>query len=245
MSTRREWFGEWFDSRYYHILYKNRDFEEARNFIDVLTDYLNPGKNDRILDLACGKGRYSIYLNQKGFHVTGIDLSRESIEEAKLAENDRLHFQIHDMRLEFCKSCYDYVLNMFTSFGYFETKDENAQVVYAAAKALKTGGKLIIDFLNPYAVVNNLVPREEKHIDGIKFYITKTISADEYILKDIDIDDQGEQYHFQERVKAIRRMEFMEYFERAELKLLNIFGDYFLNEYIAEKSERMIFLLEK
>ena len=245
MGSRREWFGEWFDSKYYHILYKHRDFEEARNFIDILIDYLKPGENDRILDLACGKGRYSIYLNQKGFHVTGIDLSRESIEEAKLAENEHLHFHIHDMRKEYCAGCFDYTLNMFTSFGYFETKEENAQVVIAAAKTLKPGGKILIDFLNPYTVVHNLIPEEEKHIDGINFHITKTISSDEFILKDIDIEDNGDQYHFQERVKAIRRVEFMEYFERAELRLLKVFGDYQLNDYIAKKSERMIFLLEK
>ncbi|MFC2125442.1 class I SAM-dependent methyltransferase [Bacteroidota bacterium] len=245
MGTRREWFGEWFDSRYYHVLYKHRDFEEARQFIDILTEYLKPGKNDQILDLACGKGRYSIYLNQKGYQVTGIDLSKESLEEARKAENDRLHFHIHDMRMEFCACCFDYIFNMFTSFGYFETKEENAQVVIAAAKALKSGGKMLIDFLNPYTVVHNLIPEEEKQIDGIKFYITKTFSSDEYILKDIEIEDNGRQYHFQERVKAIRRLEFMEYFTRAGLKQLKIFGDYQLNEYMPEKSERMIFLLEK
>ena len=160
MGTRREWFGEWFDSKYYHILYKNRDFDEAREFIDILVDYLGPGMNDHILDLACGKGRYSIYLNQKGYKVTGIDLSRESIEEAKMSENDRLDFHIHDMRLKYCSACFDYVLNMFTSFGYFETKAENEQVLIAAAEGLKKGGKMLIDFLNPYTVVNKLIPEE-------------------------------------------------------------------------------------
>jgi SAM-dependent methyltransferase len=245
MGSRREWFGEWFDSRYYHILYKHRDFEEARNFIDILVDYLRPEQNDQILDLACGKGRYSIYLNQKGYRVTGIDLSKESIEEAKKTENDSLQFYIYDMRLEFCDECFDYILNMFTSFGYFETKEENAQVVTAAARALKPGGRMLIDFLNPYTVVHNLVPEEEKQIDGVHFHIRKSFSEDEYILKDIDIDDNGSHYHFQEKVKAIRRFEFMEYFERSGLNLVEIFGDYELNEYIPEESERMIFLLEK
>ena len=80
---KQEWFEQWFDTKYYHILYKNRDFEEARQFIDNLIGYLDPPKKSKILDLACGKGRFSLYLAEKGYDLTGVDLSQESIEYAK------------------------------------------------------------------------------------------------------------------------------------------------------------------
>jgi SAM-dependent methyltransferase len=244
-TSTKEWFGEWFDSPYYHILYKHRDHEEAHGFINALIKYLEFNKEDEILDLACGKGRHSIYLNKKGFKVTGLDLSVQNIEFAKSFENDRLHFFVHDMREKFGSQAFDYILNMFTSFGYFNSEKENEEVVCAAAKALKPGGKLLIDFLNPYTVIHNLVPCEEKEISGIFFRINKFYSADGYIIKDIRFDDNDQAYHFREKVKAIRRSEFLRYFEKAELKLLQTFGNYDLAPYIAEKSERMIFLLQK
>ncbi|MEM1002389.1 MAG: SAM-dependent methyltransferase, partial [Bacteroidota bacterium] len=57
-----QWYASWFDSPYYHILYKDRDYDEAQALIDSLTQYLNLPENGRVLDLACGRGRHSVYL---------------------------------------------------------------------------------------------------------------------------------------------------------------------------------------
>lgn len=244
MTPKIEWVGEWFGSPYYHILYKNRDSNEARIFIDRLIDYLNIQKEDKILDLACGKGRHAIYLNEKGLDVTGFDICQENIQEAQDYENDRLHFHVHDMQYIFKKNYFNYIFNFFTSFGYFDTKLENESVVKAAAEGLVPGGKLLIDFLNPYTVIHHLAPEEIKEINGIRFHITKKID-DGMIVKDIKFSDGGRDYHFYEKVKTIRRVEFLEYFDNTGLDVLEIFGDYDLNPYVAEKSDRMIFLLKK
>ena len=95
------WYTSWFDSPYYHILYKNRDDKEAGLFMKNLTSFLNLSTSSKILDLACGKGRHSKYLNQLGYHVTGIDLSPQSIVYAKQFENDKLFFEEHDMSLTY------------------------------------------------------------------------------------------------------------------------------------------------
>ena len=105
-----EWFKNWFNSPYYHILYKERDSYEAEYFIDNLIIYLKIAENSKIIDIACGKGRHSIYLEQKKMKVTGIDLSQKSINHAKKFENDNLFFFKHDMRKEF-KDIYDAALN--------------------------------------------------------------------------------------------------------------------------------------
>ena len=81
------WFKDWFNSEYYHILYKDRDTKEAQNFIDNLIKNLNIKKNSKIIDIACGKGRHAKYLNQQGMDVIGIDISPESIKYAKKHEN--------------------------------------------------------------------------------------------------------------------------------------------------------------
>lgn len=244
MFKTKEWFGEWFDSPYYHVLYKHRDDKEAKLFIDNLIKYFQFNTNDRIQDLACGKGRHAIYLNKKGYDVVGLDLSRQNIQFAKKFENQRLKFHVHDMRFPWEGKEFDYILNLFTSFGYFETKGENQQAINSIAEGMKKDGLLLIDFLNPYTVINNLVTEEIKKINGIDFHIQKFVKG-EYIIKDIKFEDKGEKFHFQERVKAIRRLRFLEYFKHAKLNVVDLFGDYNLNPYIAEKSERMIFVLRK
>lgn len=244
MLKTKEWFGEWFDSPYYHVLYKHRDDEEAQSFIDHLITYFQFSEDDHIQDLACGKGRHAIYLNKNGYNVVGLDLSAQNIAFAKLHKKKNLKFHIHDMRFPWKEEKSDYILNLFTSFGYFETKGENQQAISSIAQGLKNGGKLLIDFLNPYTVINNLVPEEIKRINGIDFHIQKFLDG-EYIVKDIRFEDKGKFYEYQERVKAIRRVRFLEYFEHAKLELIDLFGDYKLNPYIAEKSERMIFVLKK
>ncbi len=241
----KEWFGEWFDSPYYHILYRNRDYTEAQNFIDKIAGYLRLTPEDQILDLACGKGRHSIYLNEKGYNVIGVDLSQQNIAHANQYSNERLKFYRHDMRQIFRENIFDYVLNMFTSFGYFDKHDENQSAITAIAKGLKSEGCLLLDFLNPYKVIHNLVPEEVKEIGGVEFHITKHLSSDNYIVKDIRLDDQGKSYHYQERVKAIRRLEFLDFFKTAGLELIEVFGDYQLNPYDCDASDRMIFIVKK
>lgn len=243
--SKKEWFDDWFDSPYYHILYKHRDYEEAQLFINNLIRYLHITPDQKILDLACGKGRHSIYLNEKGFDVEGLDLSKRNIAFASQFENQRLKFHVHDMRDVFRPDSFDYIFNLFTSFGYLDSKEENLAVLESVMASLKSGGRLLIDFLNPYVVINNLVNCEEKEIGGVSFKINREYTEDQYILKKIDIRDNGSTYHFMEKVKAIRRVEFLEYFEKSNFKVLDVFGDYHLNAHVADQSDRLIMLVEK
>jgi SAM-dependent methyltransferase len=242
ISSNQAWFDTWFDSPYYHTLYKHRDYEEAQFFINNLADYFQFKADDQIMDLACGKGRHSIYLNKLGYQVTGLDLSEQNITHAKQFANNRLHFAVHDMRETYSQRQFNYILNLFTSFGYFDTEAENQQAICAAAKALKPRGQLLIDFLNPYKVVHHLVAEEVKTIDGIEFHITRDYQEG-FIAKDIRFEDKGKNYHFQERVRAISFEQFQQYFTTAGLELLDTFGNYKLEPFNQQQSDRMIFVL--
>jgi SAM-dependent methyltransferase len=239
-----EWFTQWFDSPYYHILYQDRDQHEARLFIDNLARFLDFSPQNKILDLACGRGRHSVYLNSGGFDVTGIDLSPKNIAYARQYENDRLHFYVHDMREPFRDNVFCHVLNLFTSFGYFRTEGENVNVICSATRALRKGGKLVIDFMNTDKIIKGLQPYQVKEVGGIRFQISKTVQA-RFIVKDIHFADQGGTYHFQERVKAITYGDFLSYFDMADLEVLHTFGDYHLNPYHPDTSDRMIFVTRK
>jgi SAM-dependent methyltransferase len=244
MAQQEEWFSTWFDSPYYHILYSNRDDRDARLFMDNLLAYLHPKPEQKILDLACGKGRHSLYLNQQGYDVTGIDLSAKSIAYARQFENDHLHFAVHDMREVYQPEAFDFILNLFTSFGYFESETENVVALQAAAQTLKHGGKLIIDFMNTERTIANLVTHEEKEVQGIRFQISRGVEKG-FIVKTISFSDKGQDYCFEERVRALRQEDFLEYFKIVQLRLVEVFGDYRLNAFEPETSDRIIFVLKK
>ncbi|TYB79823.1 class I SAM-dependent methyltransferase [Bizionia myxarmorum] len=242
MENTSQWFTSWFDSPYYHILYKDRDYSEAQLFMDTLTNYLNLPEQGEILDLACGKGRHAIYLNSLGFDVTGADLSENSIVHAKQFENDTLHFKVHDMCKPFDKQ-FDAVFNLFTSFGYFENEVDNLRTIKAIQADLNETGFGVIDFMNSDFVIDNLVPEELKTVDGIDFHLKRSVE-DGYIIKDIEFEDAGENYKFQERVRAFTLSDFEALFEQAGVYLLDIFGDYKLHKFHKTASERLIMIFK-
>ena len=238
------WFANWFDSPYYHTLYKNRDEKEAQVFIDNLIAYLQIPKGSKLIDIACGKGRHAKYFNKKGMDVVGVDLSQNNINTAKKDENKNLQFSVHDMRENYQENAFDVVTNLFTSFGYFENNKDEQKAINAMANNLKKDGILIIDFMNAKKVIANLVLNEQKTINNIQFDITRQVK-DGFILKDIRITDGKEQQQFQEKVKAITLADYSEFITNAGLKIIDIFGNYKLDNFDEEISDRLILICKK
>jgi len=244
MNASLEWYRTWFNSHYYHILYKYRNDAEARAFIDALIHYLKPARGSRMLDLACGKGRHAHYLCSKGFEVTGIDLSPASIASAQKIACMNLHFKVHDMRELLYENYFDYIFNFFTSFGYFDREEDNVRSMHAIARGLKEGGMVCIDFLNAHRVIKNLHPAEEIEIDGIVFHIHRYYK-DSYIIKEIDFLDRDRSYHFHEKVQALCLPDFDRLFAASGLRRTAVFGDYRLGPFREESSERLIVMAKK
>lgn len=241
-KNSENWFSTWFDSPYYHILYKNRNEEEAQVFMDNITNYLNMPENGTILDLACGKGRHSIYLNKLGYQVTGVDLSENSIAIANKYSNETLQFKTHDMR-EPCNKTYDAVFNLFTSFGYFDTYEDNIKTLNAIKDSINEYGFGVIDFFNSDFIIENLVAEENKEIDGITFNIKRFVE-NKKIIKEIRFEDKGESFYFSEKVSAFTLSDFETMMEEAGIYLLEIFGDYKLRKFYKTQSERLIMIFK-
>lgn len=242
-AQMKEWFESWFDTPYYHILYKNRDYSEAKLFIRNLFDVLDLDGDAKVLDLACGKGRHSIFVNSLGYDTTGVDLSASSIETARKSENEQLHFFQHDMRAPIVNHKFDLVLNLFTSFGYFEQKGDNERVVSSVANCLNRNGKLVIDFMNVSRVVADLVPFEEKEVDGILFRISKEVK-DGFIVKDISFEVDGKIFNYQEKVQTLDLNDFKSFLSAANFDLEAVYGNYQLQKF-EENSERLIIITKK
>jgi SAM-dependent methyltransferase len=241
---QKEWFSSWFDTSYYHTLYKHRDDSEASLFIDKITNYLQLNNAATCWDLCCGKGRHSVYLNKKGYHVIGTDLSEQSILEASNSANDTLEFYTHDMRKLFRTNYFDVVFNLFTSFGYFESRQDDLNVFSSIAKSLKPNGLFVFDFLNADYVKNSMIATDTKIMDGITFHISKIIDNNT-IIKNIDFEDNSEKFHFEERVKLFEKKYFEGLAKDCNLEIINTFGNYQLEKFEVNSSPRLIVVLQK
>lgn len=243
----KAWYKDWFNSKYYHLLYQHRDEEEALQFIQTLIQYLHPPAGAAMVDVACGKGRHSKVLADMGFDVTGIDLSAASIEVARKEESDNLHFFQHDMRLPFWMNYFQYAFNFFTSFGYFRTRREHDNAIRTIAQSLKKEGIFVIDYLNVHYTEEQLEKTFTTTIEGITFHITKWQDEDHF-FKQIQITDAANsapKHLYTERVAKFSLGDFTDMLSYQGMQIQEVFGDYQLGHYDVKKSPRMIIVARK
>ncbi len=238
-----DWFEDWFDSPYYHILYQDRDKAEAKHFTRQLTEHLSIPKGADILDLACGKGRHAIQLGNMGYHVTGLDLSPSSIELAR-EHAEGVRFDVHDMREVYEEAAFDWVFNLFTSFGYFDDPEDDRRVVRSVHQMLRPGGGFVIDFLNMKKILHELVPREEKAEGGIRFRIERQVEKG-VLAKKIRFQDGNKEYRFEERLRVLFLTDFEELLNGSDFRITEVFGDYDLSPYQPATSDRLIIVAHR
>ena len=240
----KQWYYQWFNSPYYHVLYKNRNSAEAENLINNIYAYLKPQRNAHVLDVGCGRGRHALCLAEKGLLVTGIDLAVENISYARQFESAQLRFFVHDMRSLYYENYFDIALNLFTSFGYFDTWQEDLNVLSGLHRALKPGGMLVIDFFNADNILQHITPAGTRMVDGIEFRLTRHVN-DKNIVKTIDFEDEGRSYYFTETVKTFTLDDFKALFKATGFELVQVFGNYNLDAFDAASSDRLIMLCSK
>lgn len=241
-----EWYKQWFNSPYYYLLYYSRNQEEAMRFITALIKYLQPQQGAKILDVACGKGRYSKALANMGFDVTGIDIAETSIHLAQQTETENLHFYLHDMRLPFWINYFDLAFNFFTSFGYFRTQREHDNAIRTIAQSLNAQGVFVIDYLNVHFAEDHLKRSEEKKMDDVMFYITRW-QTETHFFKQVQIEDKDRMLPqmFTEKVVKFSLGDFIGMLAYQGLQVQEVFGDYTLGHYDVKTSSRMIIVAKK
>ena len=241
-SSEKSWFESWFDSPYYHLLYSNRDENEADAFLGRLLSEISAPQNSQILDLACGAGRHARVLSNLGHQVTGLDLSVESI--AKARENStKEKYQVGDMRTFELGHRFDCVLNLFTSVGYFEDVEDNLKVLHRIHEHLDDKGTLVLDYFNSVKVLAQFIPREEKEMNNVYFFISKEV-RNGHICKEIQIADGDVRQKFEERVQLFHFKDFELMLEKTGFLVEKVFGSYSL-ESLTNDSPRLIIVAKK
>lgn len=245
-KTVHKWYEESFGKDYL-LIYRHRDRRQAEEEVFKMMEWLKLPIQSYILDLCCGKGRHALTLARTGYHVTGVDLSSELLQEARASDPDGLVNWIEgDMRAlpddKIFKERFDAVVNLFTSFGYFEEDREQLTVLRQMHKALKPGGRFIIDYMNAEYTINHLIPFSERIVDGTIISETRRILSG-FVTKEIVIRVQGSNNltrRYSERVKLYspEKMEVM--LTTAGLTLDTIYGNYEGQSYDRKQSPRMI-----
>ena len=168
MQNKKEkqpaWYEEWFGKEYLEV-YAHRNHQEAVSDINCVEKLLKLDKAGSILDLACGSGRHSLELARRGYNVTGVDLSHTLLEVARNSAAKQgltIPFYQADMRTPPLEKPFNFLINMFTSFGYFENDRENSRIFAAFYKSLVAGGKFLMDYINKDHVLDSLVPEDCK-----------------------------------------------------------------------------------
>src|SRR5262245_42447774 len=241
LSRTSEWFESWFDSAHYHQLYAHRNDEEAARLIDSLIERDVLIRGSHVLDLGCGTGRHSKSLACRGFDVTGLDLSAESLKRARVNEGPNLRFLRQDMRLPFRAGSFDHIVNLFTSFGYFDDPSDHMAVVHNIASALRPGGSLVLDYLNVRHAELHLTPTEAVERQGVVYRLTRWADSD-HIFKRIVIDGPAATTPVEhvEKVAKFTLEDFRFMFGLYDMTIDAVYGDYSLAAFEEDTSPRLI-----
>jgi SAM-dependent methyltransferase len=242
-----EWFQEWFNLDYLD-LYPHRDEAQAREEVGFLQMHLGISPDWKIVDVACGSGRHSVALSERGFEVVGVDLSSVLISKAEQTASGRnldCRFVRGDMRSLPLQSCaFDLSIWLFNSFGYFDDAG-NVKSLEEVSRLTKHQGLMAMEYFNRDHVIDKLVEEEELTRDGWSASITRRItSAPERVEKLVELERNGRKRSYIESVRLYSPEELMELAGKADLKPLASFAG-FTSVPFHPDAESLLLILQK
>lgn len=244
---KKDWFVEWFNTDEYLNVYKHRNENDAECHIRFLLSKIKLPPNASVLDLACGAGRHSILLAKLGYKVTGVDLSARLLNEARLnaeRENLDIEFIQSDLRQFTASKKFDLVLNLFTSFGYFETDEENFLLFQKANSLLNPNGYFVLDYFNKNHLEKNLIEYSEESNENFIIKQERKI-VDQRVNKKITIIRNGNSKVYFESVKLYESNLLTLKLKEFGFEIINLFGDFLGNEFDKISSPRFIAICKK
>jgi len=246
ITAPEDWFVEWFNEKYLDV-YSHRDETEARRFIAELPIWKDLSPNGWCLDLGCGEGRYSREIACKGLNVMGLDLSRPLLRKAfrEKIHSGSVRFVRADMRNIPAKGRFVLIVNLFTSFGYFDNKD-NIKLLENIRSLLLPEGVFILDLANPMFVEAAISDKPVTIRDKSGMYIREERyfdSENSRVIKRIEIESDGKKHKYYESVRLYYPKEMDGIMKECCFKQIHpVWGDYEGGSF-TENSPRMVYFM--
>ncbi|MBS7266338.1 MAG: class I SAM-dependent methyltransferase [Treponema sp.] len=172
MEMYMDWFeSENFWTQYAPIMFDDARWAEAPTVAQYVKDIAGLGEGDKILDAGCGLGRISVELAALGLDVTGVDIIQSELDAAREsaeAEGVPLTLINHDLRSFQAREQFDCAINLYTSFGYCATIEEDMKILKNIADSVKTGGTFIIECTSRETAIMYFTAGEEFERAGYK-----------------------------------------------------------------------------
>ena len=237
-----------FDSEWYLYFYQNMlKPEKTEKEVEFLCNILQAKPGDKLLDIPCGHGRHAVGLAQKGLKVTGYDLCEGFLkvaEKSAAKANTSLDLVHGDMRELDFNSRFDFAIQLFTAFGYFDD-DTNLDVLKRIRRALKPGGRFCIDFINRDIFLKHFLPSivhkigDDLMIDRSKFdIITGRNTTERIMIKD------GERRETTFSIRFVNYNEMERMLQEAGFRILNQFGGWDENKPVDSNAFRIVIVAE-
>ncbi|HZM15268.1 MAG TPA: class I SAM-dependent methyltransferase [Candidatus Krumholzibacteria bacterium] len=241
MSGDTPWYVRAFDAEYLEV-YAHRDATEAERVTARLLEPLQL-TGQRVLDLACGAGRYSAALGRRDARVVGLDLSLPLLRQARAAVPGARGFvRSHMGALPFAAASFDLALCMFTSFGYLPTAAEDRAVLGEIRRVLGASGALVLDLLNAASVRRSLPGESERRAGNLQVRERRWLEADDVVVKAVELERGGRVRRYEERVRLWPLDALVAALAAAALPVRRMWGSYAGEPFVASTSPRLILL---
>ena len=241
------WNEEWFNTEDYLNVYQHRNDADAERLVNLILANTILDHNAEVIDLACGNGRHSIHFAECGYNVKAVDLSENLLCVARKSAESlglKIKFVNSDLRSFQSSSKFDLAVNLFTSFGYFETDDENFSLFPKVFNLLKNKGYFVIDYFNANYLSNNLVTHSEDIVSEKKIIQERRIIGHR-VIKDITISKDGLRKSFRESVRMYSGTELLTAIKNSGFKIHKVFGDFDGSKFDLNSSPRIIIISGK
>lgn len=255
MTEARPWYDGFFEKDYFETWLGGRvdrvlTPERTEAEVDFIERALGLAPGSRILDLCCGHGRHALLLAKRGYAMTGVDLSDRALRLARRRAGRAglpVRWLKRDMRRIAFREEFDAVINVFTSFGYFESDAENEDVLRRVAAALRPGGLFLIDCINWEHLARSHEPhRWRQASDGT--VVLEDASLDLLAGRNgsewTAIAPDGSRRHGRVDLRVYTLRELAGILERAGLRFRQAWGGFDGQDYSLD-SPRMIVLAQK
>jgi len=212
------------------ILFTSKRISDANEEVEQFISLLNLQPGLRVCDLCCGVGRHSLELARRGFRVTAVDRTKLYLETAKeKAENEGLDIKFlqEDVRSFFRPNSFEVVINLYTSFGYFEDPEDNRNTLKNIYKSLKNDGKLLLELIGKEVLARIFRERDWREEEDMLILEERKPSKDWGTIENRwIIFKDGKKYEYSFSHKLYSAVELSNLLQECGFKRVDVYGDF-------------------